>query len=44
MLTERVTRSYATEETGPYDRSMLVLQYMTALIAALAAAILAELR
>jgi hypothetical protein len=44
MLSQREMRSYVTEETRPSDRSMLVLQYMTAVIAAIAAVVLAELR
>ncbi len=43
MLIEPATTSLASDETEPTDRSMLILQYLTALIAGLAAALLAML-
>jgi len=44
MLTEPASRPFATDDTEPTDRSMLILQYTTALIAALSAVLMAVLR
>ena len=44
MLTESASRPFATNDTEPTDRSMLILQYVTALIAGLAAVLMAVLR
>jgi len=41
MLTDHASRPFATDDAEPTDRSMLVLQYLTALAAGLAAALLA---
>jgi hypothetical protein len=41
MLTDHANGPFATQDTEPADRSMLVLQYVTALIAVIAAALLA---
>ncbi len=43
MLIEHANASSTSDDTEPADRSMLVLQYLTALIAVLAAALLAVL-
>jgi len=43
MLTDHASHAFATDETQPTDRSMLVLQYLTALVAGLAAVLLAAL-
>lgn len=44
MLTDHANAPLAPDDTEPADRSMLVLQYVTALIAVLAAALLAVIR
>lgn len=42
MLTDRTHQPFAMEDTDPTsDRAMLVLQYVTAVIAVMAAALLA---
>ncbi len=42
MLTDRTHQPYAIDDTDPTsDRAMLVLQYLTAFIAVIAAALLA---
>lgn len=42
MLTDRTHQPFAIDEADPLsDRSMLVLQYLTAVIAVIAAALLA---
>ena len=43
MLTDHAPRRVDADEGTPHDRSMLILQYVLALIAAAAAALLAVL-
>lgn len=43
MLTEPRQTAFTTDDAEPADRSMLVLQYVTAFIAVLAALLLAVL-
>jgi hypothetical protein len=43
MLTESTSVPYASDDIEPSDRSMLVLQYLTALVAAIAAVVLAQI-
>jgi len=43
MLTDRLDTTFVNDEPEPTDRSMLVLQYVIAFIAVLAAALLAIL-
>lgn len=44
MLTDHASPVFAHDEREPSDRSMLVLQYLTAVIAGLAAILLAVAR
>ena len=44
MLTDHASHPFAIDDAEPTDRSMLVLQYLTALAAAFAASLLAVLR
>jgi hypothetical protein len=44
MLTDHASPPLAIDDTEPTDRSMLVLQYVTALVACLAAVVLAVIR
>ena len=43
MLTNHASAPLAIDDTQPTDRSMLVLQYLTALVAGIAAVLLAAL-